>query len=220
MRALIIDANRKNAEVLVRLLDEMAFSSDVGSDGARGSYLARINEYDLIVMQYSLPQKSGAVACVEIRSAGRNTPIIALVDPANEDLIVKILSAGADDCIRNPPSFPELLARIRALLRRGPVIRPDVQTIGSITVNLQTQQVRAGKKLISISKTEFAIIRILLLHFGSLVPRRMIIEHVWGGDTGTSHALESHLHSIRKKLGKSGKHFIKNVPGRGYFIEK
>jgi DNA-binding response OmpR family regulator len=221
MRALIVEDEDEIARLLKSGLESEYFVVDVAVDGDEGSYLARTNDYDIIVLDYMLPKKDGSAVCAEIRKTGKMTPIIMLSARSEMQTKVDLLNRGADDYLTKPFSFDELIARVRALLRRPVVFSTETYKIGDITMDTKCHTVHKGKKEIYLTKKEFMLLELLLRRKGSVVSRGTIIEHVWDMNVDPfSNTVESHILNIRKKLSTQGKEsYIQTVPGIGYKID-
>ena len=221
MRILIIEDDEDISRSLKSSLEAETFSVDQAFDGERGSYLARTNDYDLILLDYMLPKKDGKTTCMEIRQAGKMMPIIMLTVRSATEAKVELLNAGADDYLTKPFSFQELRARIRALLRRPAQLESAVFEVGDLSVDTLRQKViRAGKE-VYLTRKEFALLEYLLKHQGIVVSRGMIMEHVWDAEGDPfSNTIEAHILNLRKKVDTSTKKkLIQTVPGRGYTID-
>jgi two-component system copper resistance phosphate regulon response regulator CusR len=201
-------------------LEAECFAVDTAFDGEIGSHLARTNNYDLIILDNILPKKEGREACREIRAAGKTTPIIMLSVKSETVTKVDLLNAGADDYMTKPFSLQELLARIRALLRRPKEIEEEIFSIGDLIVDIKRHTVRRGNKEIYLTRKEFVLLSYLLQNAGAAMSRGMIMEHVWNMNIDPfSNTIESHILSLRKKVdAKFNKKLIKTVPGIGYKI--
>lgn len=220
MRLLIIDHNKTHSLLLKEVLFEENFAIDLAHDGVNGCYLAKTTDYDLILIDPTIPGKSGCTICKEIRGMGKTTPIIGISSATDLESKLELFGAGADDCIVKPYSCRELVARIRANLRRGSVIHPDCLKAGGLVLNRSLQKVTLNSRPIALTPKEFSILELLLLKKGVLISRTEFCEHIWDRDLDPfSHTLESHVHCIRKKLGNDGRDLIRSVPGRGYVIE-
>jgi DNA-binding response OmpR family regulator len=147
MRFLIIDDDPKSSLRLKRFLEEEAFAVDHATDSNRGLYLAKINDYDLLIINQTHPGEFGNKLCSELRTGGRELPVISLFSSSNLEQRLKLFFAGADDRLSHPFAFRELLARIHAILRRGAAVRADVLTASGVVLNCHTQRVRVGGKL-------------------------------------------------------------------------
>jgi DNA-binding response OmpR family regulator len=221
MRLLFIDDDVHLRSTLAEQLRREWFVVDTAKDGAEGSYLARTNEYDLIILDNMLPQKAGVLVCEEIREAKKNVPILVLSVLNESNQKVRLINAGADDYLSKPFSFNELMARIRALLRRPAVLEEDVLSVEDLTLNVRQQTLKHGKETIYLTRKEFMLFEYLLRNRGNVLSRSMIMEHVWDMNSDPfSNTIESHILSLRRKIGDKPSHrLIKTVPGRGYKID-
>lgn len=222
MRILIIDDDIILINSLLHGLQEENFTIDSASDGERGSYLARTNSYDLIILDISMPKKSGEIVCEEIRRAKKNCPILILSASDEIDLKVKLLECGADDYLTKPFSFKELVARIRALVRRPKNIDTGIYIVSDLELNSFTQKVKRGKKIIYLTRKEFGLLEYMMKNEGKVLSRASIMEHVWNEDSDPfSNTIEAHIMNLRKKIrGGNQRKLIHNIPGRGYKIEE
>jgi two-component system copper resistance phosphate regulon response regulator CusR len=191
---------------------------DLAEDGEKGSYLAKTNDYDMIILDNMLPKKNGAEVCQEIRATGKNTPIIMLSARGEMGIKVELLNKGADDYMTKPFSLEELLARIRALLRRPHYVSSEVLTIDDLVMDTKRHTVKRGEKEIYLTRKEFMLLEYLLKHRDSVVSRGMIMEHVWDMNADPfSNTIESHILNVRKKISAKGKkNLIHTLPGVGY----
>lgn len=221
MKILVIEDEQKIASFLKKSLEAEYFAVDVAEDGERGSQLAQINEYDLILLDNVLPKKEGLEVLRDIRKNGIDTPVLVL-SVRNESLKkVDLLNAGADDYLTKPFALSELLARVRALLRRPTKLEQEILQVGDVLLDTRGSTVKRGKKEIYLTRKEFMLLRYLMQHEGVVLSRGMMLEHVWDMSTDIfSNTIESHILSLRKKIGDMDKHrLIQTVPGRGYKIE-
>ncbi len=221
MRALVIDDEETIRAMLADNLRAQCFAVDTAADGMEGSYLARTNSYDIIILDNMLPQKSGITVCQEIRRTGHTTPIIVLSVLSDTWRKIDFLNSGADDYLLKPFSFEELLARIRALMRRPAEMEGDVLSIDDLTINTKQQRVMRDGKGIYLTRKEFMLLAYLMRNQGSVLSRAMIMEHVWDMTNDPfSNTIESHILSLRKKLDTvPERKLIHTVPGRGYKID-
>lgn len=221
MRLLLVEDEENIAVPLQARLEAECFVVDVASDGERGSFLARTNEYDLVVLDNMLPKKNGYLVCEEIRQEGKTMPILMLSVLTETNTKVELLNKGADDYLGKPFSFVELLARIRALLRRQPHITEEVLRVGDITLEVQAHRVRRGAQEIYLTKKEFILLEYFMRNPGLVLSRGKIMEHVWDINADPfSNTIEAHIRSLRQKMNVSNsKEFIHTFPGRGYKIE-
>lgn len=220
MRILLVEDSKEIINFLKPSLEAELFAVDVAEDGEKGSSLGRTNDYDLIILDNILPGKSGLEVCREIRGKGKTTPIIVLSVRSETTTKVELLNAGADDYLIKPFSLGELLARIRALLRRPKKIEGDVLTIDDLTLDTKKCLVVRGKKSIRLTRKEFMLLEYLLRNKDIVLSRGMIMEHVWDMNADPfSNTIESHILSLRRKIDPSGKKkLIQTSPGRGYKI--
>lgn len=221
MRVLIVEDEKKISDFLKVGLEGELFTVDRAHDGEKGSYLARVNHYDAIILDNILPKKNGVEICKDIRKAGVNTPILMLSVKSDTAIKVELLNAGADDYLIKPFSLEELLARIRALLRRPLKIEAEVMRIDDLVLDSKKHTAQRGKKELRLTRKEFMLLEYLMRSAGSVLSRGMILEHVWNMDTDPfSNTIESHILSLRKKVDKPGaKKLIQTVPGMGYKID-
>ncbi len=221
MKILIVEDEPKICNFLKQSLQAEYYAVDVAQDGEEGSHLAQINEYDLIILDYVLPKKDGLEVLKEIRASGVTAPV--LIISVKNEVIQKahLLNAGADDYVTKPLALSELLARVRALLRRPRLIESEILSIGDLTVNTKNYTVKRGKKDMYLTRKEFMLLHYLMQHEGAVLSRGMILEHVWDMNTDIfSNTIESHMLSLRKKIGDTGRsRLIQTIPGRGYKIE-
>jgi DNA-binding response OmpR family regulator len=221
MRALIVEDDKEIRELLEMSLRSEGYVVDSTDDGERGSYIARVNSYDVILLDILLPSKNGPEICKELRAHGIITPIIIIsvrTDPGEKAIL---LDSGADDFISKPFSTQELLARIRAVIRRPKTIDNPVLQIEDLSLDRDRQQVTRGKKRIYLTKKEFSLLECLMRQKGKVVSRGVILENVWGTDIDPfSNTIEAHILNLRKKIDYHGvKKLIHSVPSRGYKID-
>jgi DNA-binding response OmpR family regulator len=221
MRALIIEDQKEIREMLSRHLRSECFAVDVADDGEKGSYLARTNDYDIIILDNMLPKKQGIEVCEEIRQTGRTMPILVLSVLGEIKQKIDLINAGADDYMIKPFSFDELIVRVRALMRRPQKFLGDTLIIDDLSLNSKQQKVKRNGKSIYLTRKEFMLLEYLMRNEGTVLSRGMIMEHVWDLLTDPfSNTIESHVLSLRKKIGDTpDNRLIQTVPGRGYKIE-
>ena len=221
MRILVVEDDDDIRDFIKMGLESELYVVDTASNGEQGSYIARTNEYDVIILDLSMPKKDGFAVCSDIRKNNNSVPIIILsviFDPMTK---IRLLNAGADDYVTKPFSFHELLARIRAVIRRPHVILPDFMEVGDITLDTLRQRVTKTGKVIYLTRKEFSLLEFLMRHPGIVISRSMIMEHVWNADTDPfSNTIEAHILNVRRKIdSNSSQKFIHTVPGRGYKFE-
>ncbi len=221
MRILIIDDDVSVTNTLNETLKSEGFVLDTADDGERGLYLAKSNEYDIIILDNCLPKKDGIEVCVGIRASGNTTPIIILSVLSSSEQKTVLINAGADDYITKPYSHQELLARIRALLRRPQIIEEEIITLDDLTLDTKRHIAQRGKKEIKLTRKEFGLLEYLLRNTGITLTRGVLMEHVWDMNADPfSNTIESHISSLRRKIESKNKiKLIHTVPGYGYKID-
>ena len=220
MRILLVEDDTTVRNVLRLSLKERNCAIDEASDGERGSYLARVNRYDAIILDNDLPKKRGAQVCREVRAAGCNTPILILSALSNSDEKVQLLENGADDYMTKPFAYGELIARLQSLLRRPPIISNQIFAFGDMDIDFGRQMVYRGGKKIYLTQKEYAILEFLVKNQGRVVSKQALVENVWDMSASVvSNSIQTHIVRLRKKLGDTKKTIIQNVAGRGYIID-
>jgi two-component system, OmpR family, response regulator len=221
MRILLVENAKEVSKFLRNNLTAACFAVDAACDGEQGSYLVRTNDYDLVILNDSLPKKNGLEVCNEVRKSEISVPILVLAENTDAQNKVTFLNSGADDYITKPFSFEELLARVRALLRRPRRLANDMVHIDDLTVDIKGQAVFRGKREIYLTRKEFMVLEYLLRNQGLVLSRAMLLEHVWDMNVDPfSNTVESHIASLRKKIDLPGKRkLICTLNGRGYRFE-
>lgn len=217
---MIVEDERKLAKTLKTVLEGEHFSVDVAYDGDEGYEMATVEEYDVMILDIGLPSKNGLEVCRLIRDEGVETPILMLTArDATEDKIAG-LDTGADDYLVKPFAVDELLARVRALIRRAKKQIGETVEVGSLTLNPKSHQVRRGGEVIELSSKEYAVLEYLMQHAGQIVPKQSLLEHVWGSEVDPfSKVVDVYVGYVRKKIDKNfpdHKALLKTVRGRGY----
>jgi len=220
MRALIIEDDQKAARLLARGLREERFSVDVAHSGNDGDEMARVTNYDVIVLDRLLPDKDGIVVCRGLRELGVVTPILMLSARGSlEDRIVG-LNAGADDYLAKPFGFIELLARIRALLRRSHLTRSVVLTVADLTLDPASYRVTRGGITINLTRKEYTILEILMRHPGQAVGRAQLAERAWEAEPDPfTNLMDVHVSNLRRKIELAGAPpLLHTIRGHGYLL--
>lgn len=219
MRILLIEDDTNLARILTECLKSEHMTVDTCSEGETGSYVARTNSYDLILLDHILPKKIGAEVCKELRRSYIKTPILMMSVHNSTDDRISYLEAGADDCIGKPFSIAELVIKIKTLTRRPYDIKENVITIDDVTIDVDTLTVSKNGKGVYFTRKEFLILEQIAKKPGQVVSRMDIMDRVWNKDFDPfSNTIETHIRNIRKKIGDKKNSKIETVPGRGYRI--
>ncbi|WP_426561552.1 response regulator transcription factor [Angustibacter sp. McL0619] len=220
MRLLVVDDEPAMASVLSRGLAENGYAVDVAADGTQALWLATENDYDVVVLDIGLPDLDGLEVLARLRASGRRVPILLLTAHDRIQDRVDGLDAGADDYLVKPFAFPELLARIRAMARRGPVARPSRLVVDDLELDPATRQVhRAGRQIVLTHK-EFALLECLMRAPGQVLSRSYLIEHVWDvAFDRDSNVVDVYVGYLRAKVDKPfARQSLRTVRGAGYVI--
>jgi len=218
MKLLVIDDDSKVAGFIEHGLREEGYMVDVASDGDEATMLAHVNEYDVILLDVLLPKKSGFQVASELRREGRSTPILMLTSRDAVEDVVRGLDAGADDYLAKPFKFDELLARIRALHRRGGAERLDVLRYGAVALDRLHHLVTVDGRRLELTAKEFQLLEHLLLHPGEVVRRTTLLEKVWDMHFDPeSNVVDVHVGNLRRKLTRAaGEPLLETVRGVGF----
>jgi DNA-binding response OmpR family regulator len=216
VRILVVEDEERIADALKRGLEAEGFAVDVAANGTDGLWLATEQSYDAIVLDIMLPGINGLRVCKALRDKRIWTPILMLTAKDGELDETEALDTGADDFLSKPFSYPVLLARIRALLRRSAGERPTVLVAGDLEVDPATRTCRKGGAEVKLTARELSVLEYLMRRAGEVVSKPDIIEHVWdfafdGGDN----VVEVHVSALRRKLGAS---VVETVRGGGYRV--
>lgn len=222
MRILVVEDDKKVASYIERGLREEGHAVDVALDGTSGSLNALLHDYDVVILDVMLPGKSGFEIVRELRARERTVPVLMLTARADPEDIVRGLDAGADDYLTKPFGFDELLARLRALLRRGGAARPDRLLYADIELDLiRHVALRKGVRL-DLTPKEFQLLEFFMLHRERVVRRTELLEKVWDlSFDPNSNVVDVHVAHLRQKLGGSGPEaLIHTIRGVGYRFER
>ena len=221
MRILIVEDDASIRNVLVRGLTEEGFAVDQAADGEDGLWKASDPAYDVIILDLVLPKKDGLAVLRELRSRAVTTPVLILTARDAVPDRIRGLDDGADDYLVKPFAFEELLARVRALLRRSRRVYDPVLRVGHLALDRSTRRIRCKDANVELSKREFAILEYLMQHPGEVLTRTRIYEHVWNEQMElTSNVIDVHIKEIRRKIARAGgKGIIRTVRGAGYCVE-
>ncbi|PIR53046.1 DNA-binding response regulator [Candidatus Peregrinibacteria bacterium CG10_big_fil_rev_8_21_14_0_10_49_10] len=218
MRILIIEDEHALARNIQKYLLLEKCTADAVFDGEEGFQQASVHNYDCIVLDLNLPKLDGREICRLLREQENNVPILMLTARAGTEDVVRGLNIGADDYLCKPFEMEELLARIRALIRRKSENRSPILDIKGVCLDANTQIVSRGKKQIALSPKEYMLLEYLMRNANRALQRTSIISHVWGAQEDQlmfSQTLDVHIAYLRKKVGKD---LIETIPGTGYMI--
>jgi two-component system OmpR family response regulator len=219
MRVLLVEDELKMARALRRGLEHEGHTVDAAGDGEDALRRALGQDYDAIVLDVMLPGKDGFAVCRELRAKDRWAPVLMLTARDGVEDRIRGLDAGADDYLIKPFSFGELLARLRALVRRGPMERPTALTVGDVVLDPAAHIVTRAGEAIELSAREFSLLEFLMRHAGEVVSRARILEHVWDVNfDGFSNVVDVYVGYLRRKLGAPEDAFIRTVRGVGYGV--
>lgn len=227
MRILLVDDETELTEPLGRVLSREGYEVDVADNGNKGMGLALTKEYDLLILDWMLPEKSGIEMCRELRSQGKTTPVLFLTAKDTVDDRVMGLDAGADDYLMKPFELRELLARVRALLRRAPSVReasdPSLPTkerlkVGNLELDVESQLAYRQGKAIVLSEKEIQLLEYFMRNPGQLLAKEQIYQHLWQEDEQpTSNVIAALIRLLRRKIEAEGEQpLIHTIYGKGY----
>jgi two-component system copper resistance phosphate regulon response regulator CusR len=222
MRILIIEDDNKIATGIRKGLVAESFAVDLAKDGIEGETLAKINDYDLIILDILLPKQDGWETCAHLRESKVLTPILMLTALDDVSDKIKGLDTGADDYLSKPFHFEELLARIRALIRRQSEIRTSVIEMFGVKLNLNTHLAFREGKEIKLSSKEFGLLELFMMNPDKILSREKISEHLWDMNFDPkSNVIESFIKFLRRKIDKDfDKPLIHTIRGAGYIFSE
>ncbi|MEK7167945.1 MAG: response regulator transcription factor [Patescibacteria group bacterium] len=221
MRLLIIDDDKELAGSMKLCLEKKGFAVDLAHNGDQASFLGRTNHYDMVLLDLVLPKRNGLDVCKEIKAEKKNTPILVLSARTETPTKIQLLNAGADDYLTKPFSFEELMARIRAILRRPQEVLGEIITAGSLNLDTKRRLVSKDERNINLTRKEFSLLEYMMRNQGVVLSRRIILEHVWDVNADPfSNTVETHILNLRKKIDADNRQdIIQTIPGEGYKLE-
>jgi DNA-binding response OmpR family regulator len=222
MKILVVEDDRKVAGFIEQGLKEEGHVVDVAPDGDEATMLAHVYEYDVILLDIVLPKKSGFQVAMELRREGRHTPILMLTSRDATEDVVRGLDAGADDYLAKPFRFDELLARIRALHRRGGAERLDVLRFGAVTLDRLRHRATVNDQPLDLTPKEFQLLEYFMLHPEEVVRRTALLEKVWDMHFDPeSNVVDVHVGNLRRKLmAMAGEPLLMTVRGVGFSLRR
>ena len=220
MRILLVEDDQKAARLLSRGFREEGFVVDVVASAEEADEMSFLTAYELIILDWMLPGKDGLSLCRTLRERGMQAPILMLTarDALNDR--VEGLNTGADDYLTKPFAFEELLARVRALLRRSEITRPTLLSLADLTLDPVTHRVTRGSRTLDLTRTEYSILALLMRRPGEVISRTRLAEQVWQADVETlDNLIDVHVSNLRRKVDPPGSDsLIHTVRGRGYRV--
>jgi len=218
MRVLLVEDERRLCNIIKRGLLEEGYAVDTAYDGEDGEYHAETTPYDLIILDIMLPKRDGIEICQQLRMKKVNTPILMLTAKDTVADRVKGLDAGADDYLVKPFAFSELLARIRALLRREGFSKSPRLQIGDLIMDTLTREVWQGQRKVELTTKEYVILEYFMRHPSMVITRTMLEEHAWDYEFDSmSNVIDVYIRRLRRKVDERGQpSLIQTVRGAGY----
>ena len=216
MRLLIVEDDAKLVRVLTLGLEREGYEIDAAETGDAALELADANDYDAIVLDLMLPGLDGFAVCRALRRDGRWMPVLMLTARTGVADRIRGLDAGADDYLVKPFDFGELLARLRALLRRGPVERPAIVLVGDLRIDSATRVVTRAGEEIELTAREYDVLEFLARRPGRVVSRSELLDQIWVDYDGSPNIIDVYVGYLRKKLGRA---LIRTVRGSGFVLE-
>ncbi len=218
MKLLLIEDEEDLSAIIAKGLRKTGYAVDCAYDGEEGLYMYCVNEYDLIILDLNIPVIDGIDVLKQIRAKDNRTKILILSARGQLEERVEGLNLGANDYMVKPFDFPELVARINALLRIDFIQSPAVLSCGAVKMDTLKREVFVSQKNIALTKKEYSILEYLLRHKGEVISAETLIEHVWDSEADMfSNSLKYHISMLKKKLGID---CIKNIRGQGYVLSE
>ena len=217
MRLLLVEDDTKLVRALTVGLEREGYAVDSADSGDVALDLARATDYEAVVLDLMLPGIDGFTVCRQFRSEGRWMPVLMLTARTDVRDRIRGLDAGADDYLVKPFDFGELLARLRALLRRGPVERPAIVAIGDLRIDAETRVVTRDGQEIELTGREYDVLEFLARRAGRVVSRSELLDEIWSDYEGSPNIIDVYVGYLRKKLGRA---LIRTVRGKGFVLEQ
>ncbi|MBI1806624.1 MAG: heavy metal response regulator transcription factor [Ignavibacteria bacterium] len=221
MKILVVEDEQKVAKFLQQGLEEEHYAVKVASDGEQGTVSATTETFDLIILDIFLPKRDGISLLKEIRSKQITTPVLMLTAKSSVDNKIEGLDSGADDYLTKPFAFAELLARVRALLRRGGVEKSTMLKVADLQLDTVAHKAKRGEKLIELTGKEYALLEYFMRNVNRVLTRTIISEHIWNYnfDTGTN-VVDVYINHLRSKVDDGfEKKLLQTVRGVGYVLK-
>ena len=221
MRVLAVEDEERLLGILLRTLKAEGFSVDGVATAQEALEQTKLNHYDLIILDLQLPDGSGTTLLRQIRQQQRKMPVLILTARADIDSKIENFEAGADDYLTKPFALAELMIRVQALLRRGPLIQDNILKVENLELNRLTRQVRRAGKRIELSPKEYSLLEYLFLHAGRTLSRSMIVERIWDQSfEGLTNIVDVYIGHLRHKIDEGFEpKLIRTVRGLGYSLD-
>lgn len=220
MRILLVEDEPAAAQMLAKGLREQTYAVDVAGDGEAALYQASINDYDLILLDINLPGKNGLEVCTELRANGSTVPVLMLTARDSVQDRIAGLDTGADDYLTKPYALHELLARVRAIMRRGPALSSDTVSVGDLVMDKKSRKVTRAGTNIDLTAKEYALLEYLIRRADEVVGRADIAEHVWDENFDPfSNLIEVYIQRLRRKIDDNhAQKLLRTRRGEGYVL--
>ncbi len=222
MKILIIEDDKEIVELLKESLKRELFIVDYAYDGKDGLFLYRTNHYDLLIVDYNLPEKTGIEIIKEIKSENKNIKTIILTVDSTQETKESFFNLGVDDYITKPFVFKEFLSRIKAVMRRPAITQKSIYKIDDLVVDIDKHSVTRDKKSIYLTFKELMLLEFLLKNRGKVISRTVLMENLWDFNADPfSNTVESHILKLRRKLDpqRNKRNLIHTIKGRGYKLD-
>jgi len=222
MKILIVEDEHLIANAIKKGLEQEHYTVDLAFDGETGFDLASSGDYDLILLDLMLPKMDGLEVCRQLREQQIQTPILMLTAKSQIEDKIKGFNSGADDYLTKPFAFEELLARVRALVRRPQKSASEIITVGDLSLNLSTYEVIRQGKNITLSSKEYSLLECLMRHANKILNKDQLIQHVWSYESDIlPNTVEVYIRNLRQKIDEPFKtKLIKTIRGFGYKISE
>jgi two-component system copper resistance phosphate regulon response regulator CusR len=220
MRILLVEDEPAAAQMLAKGLREETYAVDLAADGEAALYLTSINTYDVILLDINLPIKNGLEVCQTLRDSGSAVPVLMLTARDSVQDRIAGLDTGADDYLTKPYAFHELLARVRAITRRGPTLSSDTLVVGDLNLDRKTRKVTRAGTAIDLTAKEYALLEYLMRRANEVVGRAEIAEHVWDENFDPfSNLIEVYIQRLRRKIDDAHpEKLLRTRRGEGYVL--
>ena len=220
MRILLIEDEPGIASFVAKAARADGYCMDHTTSADEGAFLAKTNDYDLLITDVNLGEGDGLAVCRDVRAVKPHLPILVLTVRQDTADKVTAFDAGADDYLTKPFAVEELMARVRSLFRREKTFINDVLAISDIVLDSRRQTINRGGKLVTLRTKEFAVLEYLMRHPGIVISRTMLLEHVWDMNTDPfTNTVDVHIRSLRRKINDRAGRLVQTIYGRGYKIE-